>query len=285
MVAMGAVWLLGCDLPAWGTAPLDAGPSGIPEIDAALPPHDAGTSGVADGGADAVALADADAASVPPSDAPCPPADGAVVGALSLADFTIAGAAQLNVGNDGLLTLTQAANNVVGAGWYKTPFAAGSAYDMTFTIRESANSVAGAGFTFALVTAPNAPTAAFVGTTGDAMGLRGIPGATGGYAVGLYLYAGINFQLFSMPDFTAVASQTMAGAINDGTSYEVDVSWRAPSTLTATLRLPGGPLTVTSSDARFASPGPAWLGVTAATGPASNAHNELATATVVDVCP
>jgi hypothetical protein len=128
------------------------------------------------------------------------------------------------------------------------------------------------------------PSSTFVGSSGDAMGLQGIPGNPTGYAVALYLYGGLDLELVTMPDFTVVASKTTTDALNDGNLYAVDVSWQAPSTLTATVHAPSGLVTVTSSDAGLATTGPAWVGVTASTGVSSDTHNELAGISVRSVC-
>jgi hypothetical protein len=282
-----------CGLPTDGLASSDAGAGGDGPIE---------VSGI-DAGADRGPLADGSVNDGPPDSPgadgsvddgrpdspgsgglPCTPNDAAILGALSLASFTTAGAAQYNEYGDGFVTLTQAANNVAGAAWYPQELAVATAYDLTWTVREQPNDVAGSGFTFAVLTSSAAPSASFVGGTGDAMGLRDIGRAAKGYAVGLYLYGGIKLEILSMPGFKTLVSNTTTGAINDGTSYAVDVSWRAPSTLRATLHAPGGPLTVTSSDPSIAAAGAAWFGVTAATGPASNSRNELAGLTVSDAC-
>jgi hypothetical protein len=276
-VAMAA--LTACGLPLSGLESADGGlDSSGPSPEAASP--DTGAS--ADDGAAPEAAPGDDGATF--DGPPCAPVDAGVLGALSLTDFTTAGVAKYDEGADGLTTLTQAANNLAGAAWYDGQLPPLVAYDLTWTLREGPNQVAGAGFAFAVLAAPVAPANTFVGENGDGMGLRNITGAPTGYAVGLYLYNGIELMLIAMPDFTAIATQVAAGALNDGKLYAIDVSWRAPSTITATLHGPNGPLTVTSSDPSFASPGAAWFGVSASTGPSSNSHNELAGMTVTSAC-
>jgi hypothetical protein len=280
-----------CGLPGNGLAPNDAGADGYGPPDAGSsadgPVADDGGPSTGDDASDADASAD-DASQLQdspgPDGLPCTSVDAGILGQLSLAGFTTAGVAQYDEYGDGMITLTQAASNLAGAAWYSQQLPVVTAYDLTWTLREGPNDVAGAGFTFAVLGSNTAPSATFVGNNGDAMGLKGIAGKATGYAVGLYLYGGINLEILSMPKFQALASQTSQASLNDGNDYAVDVSWRAPSTLTATLHGPNGPITVTSSDPSLAAPGPAWFGVTASTGPASNSHNELAGIAVTDAC-
>jgi hypothetical protein len=291
VLGLGAA-LAACGLPAAGLGPSDAG------VDASAAEGDipvlvdgsAGDDVTGDGSSVAEvttpdAVVDAPAVGDAPSEgSPCIAVDAGILGALSLADFAMAGVAQYDEYGDGFTTLTQAQNNLAGAAWYRQPLPAVSAYDLTWTLREGPGGVAGAGFTFAVLASATAPSATFIGDNGDGMGLRGIPGGATGYAVGLYVYGGIKLELLSMPGFKTVASQTAQGALNDGTQYAVDVSWRAPSSLTATLHGPTAPVTVSSSDPSLASPGPAWFGATASTGPSSDSLNELAAITVTRAC-
>jgi hypothetical protein len=96
----------------------------------------------------------------------------------------------------------------------------------------------------------------------------------------------VTLKLVTMPAFTPVAEALVPFALNDGNIYSVDVSWRAPSTLTATLHAgpdAGTPITVTSSDPRLFASTP-YFGFTAGTGGNSDSHNEIAGVTVNRTC-
>jgi len=64
----------------------------------------------------------------------------------------------------------------------------------------------------------------------------------------------------------------------------VDVSWRAPSTLSATLHAPGGALVKVSSTNPGLTTSSAYFGFTGATGGTSDSHNEIAGITLIDTC-
>ena len=133
---------------------------------------------------------------------------------------------------------------------------------------------------------------------GDGLGLRNItePGGDGGipsgYAVELVTYdnttyptnlGAVTLKLATMPGFTPVA-ETAVPALNDGNTYSVEVSWRAPSSLRATLYGPdGGVFSVTSSNPGLTASS-ATFGFTGATGGVSDSHNEIAGITVTDTC-
>jgi hypothetical protein len=223
-------------------------------------------------------------------DAECIPLDSGIVGELALSMFSMWGSAAYNVNNDGRMTLTNSNNNEVGAAWSPVEMPAVSAYDLTWSLRVGPGNIAGDGITFALLEAQAVP---YLGDPGDGLGLRSLPMVTG-YAVVVDMFqdsgdptdlAQTTLKLVTMPDFHSVAQTGLAAALNDGNTYSVDVSWRAPSSLTAKLHGPNGSVTmVTSGDPGLATTMPAYLGFTAATGAASDSRNQIAGVNVVDVC-
>lgn len=214
----------------------------------------------------------------------CGPLDAAVLGTLPLSRFTTADVARYDEYQDGFIALTQNTHSLAGAAWYTAQLPVLSSYALTWTFREQPGGTAGAGFTFAVLQTPTVPSSTFVGGNGAGMGLQNISGGPTGYAVALYLYGGTEFELLGMPGFTVIKSVTATDMLNDGSPYTVQVSWQAPSTLTATVTVHSGTLTLTSSDAALTTTAPAWFGVTASTGPASNSINELEGITVSEAC-
>jgi hypothetical protein len=93
----------------------------------------------------------------------------------------------------------------------------------------------------------------------------------------------VTLKLATMPSFTRVAETAVPTDLNDGNVYKVDVSWRAPSYVSATLHGPGGDYNVTSSDPGLAAPS-GYLGFTASTGSVANSQNEIAGITVHGTC-
>jgi hypothetical protein len=237
-----------------------------------------------------------DGAAVPPA---CTAFDGGIGGALALGTFTVEGNASYNENGDGRITLTNSSNSQSGAAWYPTTMPAGiGGYDLTWTTRQGPDDTAGDGFTFAVLASPSIPG---VGSDGSGLGLEGIGPASGGagvlsgYAVALDTYqddgdptdvAPVTLKLVKMPGFQIVAYAGVGASLNDGNVYGIDVSWSAPSSLTATFHeADGGVVTISSSDPGLSvGPGAAYLGFTAATGSASNTHNEIAGITVATTC-
>jgi hypothetical protein len=224
----------------------------------------------------------------------CAPFDAGLAGAPSLADFSLAGDAAYDENSDGRITLTNSDNNQAGAAWYPTQLPAVAGYDLTWSLRVGPNDVSGDGITFAVLQTSTMPG---VGDGGDGIGLRNIfdGGATGsGYAVDVDMYQNSSdptdlgpttLKLVTMPGFTVVAEAAVPLALNDGNTYAVDVTWRAPSTLTATLHTGNGSsVQVTSSDPGLATTAPAFFGFTGATGGGADSHNEIAGLTILDVC-
>jgi Bacterial lectin len=222
----------------------------------------------------------------PPGDgSACVPVDAGILGALPLSQFTTAGVARYDEYQDGFIALTQGSHNLAGAAWYASRLPVLSSYVLTWTFREQPGGTAGAGFAFAVLQTATTPSSTFVGGNGAGMGLQNIPGGPTGYAVALYLYGGTEFELLAMPGFKVIKSVTTTDMLNDGSPYTVQVSWQAPSTLTAKVTVRSGTLTLTSDDAALTTTAPAWFGVTASTGAASNSINELAGITVSEACP
>ena len=136
-----------------------------------------------------------------------------------------------------------------------------------------------------------------VGENGDGLGLRNIPapggGVASGYAVDVDMYQDpgdstdlgpTTFKLLTMPGFKVVAAVAVPSPLNDGNLYPVDVSWRAPSSLSATLHAPGGALVTVSSSDPGLTASSAYFGFTGATGGVSDSHNEIAAMTVTFTC-
>lgn len=246
------------------TAPGDAQPNDVAS-DAPAPP-------------DAPALPDA-----PAGDGwTCNPLDGGVLGMLDLSTCTFAGTSSWDENSDGKITLTNSNNFEAGAAWYPKEMPQVSAYDLTWSFRVGPGDTAGDGITFAVLQTSAPPDGNFVGNDGNGLGLQGLAGT--GYAVAIDMYNTNAISLVKMPGFTTVASKTNNDMLNDGNIHSVDVSWHAPSTLTATLHSTSGDLTVTSSDPGLAVAGAAWFGFTAATGGGSDSHNEVASLVVNGLC-
>ena len=250
-----------------------------------------------DAGADAPLGADStsDVATDSPRDAPCVPFDAGLGGPLALSAFSLKGKALYNNNGDGILTLTDSNKHEQGAAWYPTQAPPAAGFDATWTLRVGPNDTSGDGLAFAVLQAAGIPG---VGDDGDGIGLRNLPapdgGVVSGYAVVVDTYksatdttdlAATTLKLVAMPSFVIVAVTAVPVALNDGNVYAVDVSWRAPSTLTATLHGPGGATyRVTSIDPRLSITTRAFLGFTGSTGGASDSHNEIAGLTIVQTC-
>jgi hypothetical protein len=253
-------------------------------------PADVGVDAPPDVGVDAGVDAGIDAGVDAGIDAGCTPLGAPFVGQLALSMFSTKGTASWNENNDARITLTNSNNNEAGAAWYPTQAPVVVAYDLTWSLRVGPTNTAGDGIAFAMLEASAMPG---VGDNGDGLGLRNLPGVTG-YAVVVDMFknpsdptdlAQTTLKLFTMPGFMPVAETGLSAALNDGKTYAVDVSWRAPSTLTATLHGPNGSTTiVTSSDPGLTTTTPAWLGFTGATGGTSDSHNEVTGITITDAC-
>ncbi len=297
VVAVG-VTLAACGLSTMGEAPPSLGWSG-----------DDGSAGQADGqGGDVRAGDDANRDAPPSSDAlgaeasgdaagpdgpglpdapagdgwTCNPLDAGLLGTLDLSTCIFAGTANWNENNDGKITLTNSNNFEAGAAWYPSQMPQVSAYDLTWSFRVGPGDTAGDGITFAVLQTAARPDNNFVGGDGSGLGLQGL--TANGYAVAIDMYNTNEIRIVSMPTFTIVASKANADMLNDGNVHSVDVSWRAPSSITATLHSTSGDLTVTSSDPALTVAGAAWFGFTGATGGGSNSHNEIAGLVVDGLC-
>jgi hypothetical protein len=249
--------------------------------------HDAPATEASTG--DAPVLADVDAGPA------CVSGDAGWTGALPLTSFALSGVAAYNLGNDGRISLTSGGLNETGAAWYPAMLPAVSGYDLSWSFRVAPNGTDGEGITLAVLSSGSTPG---VGAGGQGLGLQSITGDDGGmlsgYAVEVVTYQDssdptsidvVTLKLASMPSFTPVAETAVPTALNDGNPYTVDVSWRAPGFLSATLHGPGAAdYNVTSSDAGLAAPSPAYLGFTAATGAIADSQNEIAGITVKDTC-
>ncbi len=299
---MVSVLLAGCGLSLGGLG------SGLETsaVDASLLGPDAGGdlgSGKLDGGGDAAVGASHDGSGAPAADATadgpfvCVPYDAGLNGALALSTFVVRGNASYDENSDGRITLTDSDTNQAGAAWEPTEMPAGiSGFDLTWSFRVGPSDTPGDGVTFAVLTG-GAPG---VGGTGAAVGLQNIAPAVGGailtgFAVDMDMFQDPTdptdlgpgtLKLITMPGFVVVGSTLVPSALNDGNPYAIDVSWRAPSTLTATLTGPAGAVfKVTSGDPGLAIQRPeAFIGFTGATGGISDSHNEVAGITVIDVC-
>jgi hypothetical protein len=295
VLAVGAT-LVACGLSTMGDAPpsLDGGRDGASVVTAdgsGGGGHDASHDALAssdapaiDGSADAHAQPDGP---VPP-DAPagdgftCTPLDAGIVGMVDLSTFTFAGTAVWDENSDGKITLTNSNNDEAGAAWSPRQMPQVSAYDLTWSFRVGPGDTSGDGVTFAVLQMATAPDTNFVGNDGANLGLQGLQAT--GYAVAIDMYGTNEIRLVTMPSYTIVDSKNNADMLNDGNVHAVDVSWRAPSTLTATLHSTSGDLTVTSTNAGLTTTGPSWFGFTGATGGSSDSHNEIATLVVNDLC-
>jgi hypothetical protein len=294
VLAAGAT-LAACGLSTMGDGPPSLGAGGndgaVGKQDAGDDgpgaPHDARPNSDAQGmdvASDAPTQTDAQ----PPPDGPagdgwtCTPLDAGIVGAIDLSTFVTAGTASWNENADGKITLTNSNNGEAGAAWSPHEMPRVSAYDLTWSFRVGPGDTAGDGITFAMLQTNAAPGSSYVGGNGSGLGLQGLSGT--GYAVAIDMYNTNEIRLVTMPSYTVVDSKANTDTLNDGNVHSVDVSWRAPSTLTATLHSTSGDLTVTSTNAGLTTTGPAWFGFTGATGGGSDSHNEIATLVVNDVC-
>jgi hypothetical protein len=212
----------------------------------------------------------------------CNPLDAGILGMLDLSTCIFAGNASWNENTDGKITLTNSNNFEAGAAWYPRQMPQVSAYDLTWSFRVGPGDTAGDGIAFAVLQTATTPDGNYVGMNGAGLGLQGLAG--NGYAVAVDMYNTNEIRLVTMPDYTIVAHDANGDTLNDGMVHAVDVSWHAPSTLTATLHSTSGNLTVTSNDAGLTTTGPAWLGFTGATGGGSDSHNEIASITVTGLC-
>jgi Bacterial lectin len=306
LVCLAAVGCTVGPVAACGLSLSGLAPTGGPSLDGSLvdsiaPGGDASTSadgaingeneaGPSDAGIeDSTPLADvADAA---PS---CSPRDAGLGGPLSA--FVLTGVAAYNENSDGRITLTNSSNDQAGAAWYPTTLPPLAGYDLTWSLRVGPSDTDGEGITFAVLSSRGAPG---VGDDGEGLGLQNITASGGdggvlaGYAVEVVMYDNtsdptnlgpVTLKLATMPGFTPVAELAVPTALNDGNTYAVDVSWRAPSYLSATLHGPdGGVFNVTSSNPGLTAPS-AYFGFTGATGGVSDSHNEIAGFTVSDTC-
>jgi hypothetical protein len=224
----------------------------------------------------------------PPPDAPagdgwtCTPPDAGILGTVDLSTFIIAGTAVWNENTDGKMTITNSNNNEAGAAWSPRPMPQVSAYDLTWSFRVGPGDTNGDGVTFAVLQTSAMPDNNFVGGNASGLGLQGLAGT--GYAVAIEMYTTNEIRLVTMPGYTIVDSKANGDQLNDGNIHSVDVSWRAPSTLTATLHSTSGDLTVSSANAGLTTTGPAWFGFTGSTGAGADSHNEIASLVVKDVC-
>ena len=286
-----------CELSLSGTAETsDAGVAGDASSGDGTTRADGGRP-TNDAGADAALAADStsDVAIDAPRDAPCVPFDAGLGGPLALSAFSLKGKALYNNNGDGILTLTDSNKHEQGAAWYPTQAPPAAGFDATWTLRVGPNDTSGDGLAFAVLQAAGMPG---VGDDGDGIGLRNLPAPDGGvvlgYAVVVDTYKSATdttdlgastLKLVAMPSFVIVAVTAVPVALNDGNVYAVDVSWRAPSTLTATLHGPGGATyRVTSIDPRLSITARAFLGFTGSTGATSDSHNEIAGLTIVQIC-
>jgi hypothetical protein len=230
--------------------------------------------------------------------AACAPLDPAPDGGLALSTFVLTGVAVYDENADRLITLTNNSTYQAGAAWYPTTMPPLSRYDLTWSFRVAPGNTDGEGITFAVLSSDGAPT---VGDDGDGLGLRNIResggdgGIPSGYAVEIVMYDNttvptnlgpITLKLATMPGFTPIAEALVPAVLNDGNAHAVDVSWRAPSYLSATLHEPdGGLVNVGATNPAFTA-SPAYFGFTGSTGGVSDSHNEIAGITVTDAsCP
>ncbi len=256
-----------------------------------------GASPTNDGGTDAIdAPSMADTAIDAPRDAPCVPFDAGLNGPLALSAFALKGNSIYDNNGDGKITLTNSNNHEHGAAWYPAQLPPVAGFDVTWTLRVGPGDTSGDGLVFAVLQAGGVPG---VGDDGDGVGLRNLPtsdgGTVSGFAVVLDTYktatdntdlGPTTLKLVAMPGFVIVTGVAIPFAINDGNIHAIDVSWRAPSTLTATFR--GGDAgtfrATSTNDARLTVGGRAYFGFTGATGGSSDSHNEIAGITIVQIC-
>ena len=224
---------------------------------------------------------------------PCTPVDAG--GSPALSTFVLKGNAAWNESGDGRITLTNSNNNEEGAAWSPSALPALGGY-MTSRGRSASGPTtpSGDGLAFAVIDS-SAPLD--VGTNGQGVGLQGLAGPDGGvatgYAVVFDTYQNTNdptdlgpatLKLVALPQFRVVAATAVPATLNDGNVYDVDVSWRAPGTLSAALHAPGGIVRVSAADPALGVAGVATLGFTGATGGSADSHNEIAGLTIADAC-
>ena len=293
LVAGGAALACGLSTSGAGDVPDDGGEGSEAGAAETSPTDSASSAGdaafdVADGSASG------DAASAVDAKPDVCVAFDAGLGPLALSAFALKGNAVFNENNDGILTLTNSNTSERGAAWYPSQVPVVGGYDLRWSLREGPGNTAGDGVAFAVIQASAMPG---VGDNGDGIGLRNVAGdgsAISGYAVVVDMYKSANdptdlgpttLKIVAMPEFRVVAGAALLVALNDGNVYAVDVSWRAPSTLTATLHGPGGVTTsVSSHDPALTTTAPAYVGFTGATGGASDSHNEIASAAFFLTC-
>jgi hypothetical protein len=218
------------------------------------------------------------------------PTDASIpTGALDLTSFQLRGNAAYNQSGDGKITLTDSQNFQKGAAWYSALLPVVSSYKLTFVLRVGPNDTAGDGITYAVLAATSTPG---VGDDGDGIGLRNISGSAVGYAVVVDMYKNLTdptdddvttLKVLTMPGFVVVAHQGLAEKLDDGNLHEVDVTF-AQGTLSAVLHGPTLTSTVTGIAPGFSQVLPAYVGFTGATGGGSNAHQEIASATLTAAC-
>jgi hypothetical protein len=305
-LASGVGPVAACGLSLGGLAPLGGSSRDASLVDSVAPPGvDASIAegGVAGGddapGDDGALHVDSslpEDASDTGSPVSCVPHDAGLGGALALTSFVVVGTAVYDENTDGKITLTNSSNDQAGAAWYPTTMPDVSGYDLTWSFRIGPGDTNGEGMTFAVLSSSGTPG---VGNDGDGLGLQGITATGGdggipsGYAVELVTYDNTTdptnlgpttLKLATMPGFTPVAEALVPAALNDGNVYAIDVSWRAPSSLRATLHEPdGGLIDVTSTNPGLTAASP-YFGFTGATGGISDSHNEIAGITVTDTC-
>jgi Bacterial lectin len=294
--------LAACGLSLNGLAPLGDAIADAALVDSPRPlPVEASTAGDAPAGSDRLApdaAADSSLSSDSAADtsSPCVPYDAGIGGTLDLSTFVLAGTAVYDENADGRITLTNSDNDQAGAAWYPTPIPDVSGYDLTWSLRVGPDDTAGEGITFAVLSSDGTPT---VGDDGNGLGLRNITesggdgGIPSGYAVEVVMYDNTSdptnlgpttLKLATMPGFTPIAEVLVPGVLNDGNTYAVDVSWRAPSYLSATLHGPDGGVTNVTSSNPGLTASTASFGFTGATGGISDSHNEITAITVNETC-
>jgi hypothetical protein len=259
----------------------DGGGARLEPQDGLQKPSDAG----ADAPRDGAAPGDAE---VPDAGPPCVPLDGAMVGSVDTGAMTLRGGASPDQRRQGLISLTESEHDQRGAAWSSNALPPLRAFQASFALRVGPNDTAGDGIAFAVLgaSAPLEP-----GEDGSGLGLRGV-GAPG-FAVAVDMFrdsndptddGGTTLKLIAMPSFEVIAHVRHAESLNDGALYQVDVALEADGTLEATLHGRAVTTKVRHTHAAFRVPSPAILGATAATGDASNSHNELVSITIAGGC-
>jgi hypothetical protein len=249
-------------------------------VDSPGPPGD--PDAAQDDAVDAIAAKDvADVATCTPL-----PADSGILGTLDLSVFVAKQDAVYNSANDKMLTLTPSGHGHSGAGWYPTMLPVVVSYDLTFEFRVGPGDTAGDGITWAVLQTATMPDA---GNNGDGLGLDGLDYP--GYAVIVDMHQSAptddddtTLKLATMPNLKIIAHTGLNQKLDDGNLHSVDVSFRAPSSLSATLHAPGKDVTLAKLDNGFAQTAPAWVGFTGSTGGSASAHNEIASANMKSAC-